>query len=234
MTHHIIALHGAGMNAGIFGALASQLAASGFAGGFQALTLPGHRTDDEAAFLLHSIAEMAQWLLARIDAHPAASVLLVGHSMGALVALSAARHPKIVGIVAMGAAPTMPVNDSLLQMAAADSAAAQRLVVKWSCDPAHPQAETIRQLTADVMAAVPAAALGTDLAACHAVAELPPPAKPLLVISGRFDKMTPPERGAALAAMAAGGQVVLEAGHMMFLERAPETAAAIADFAAAL
>lgn len=230
MTHHLLAIHGAGMHGGVFGSLAPLLTAQSF----EAVTLPGHRPGDAADLLLPSVSAMAQWLLGRIETHPQESLILIGHSLGAAVALAAARHPRVAGVVALGAAPTLPVNQQLLDLAGQDSAAAQSLVVKWSCDPAHPQTETIRAQTAAIMAQVPGAALAVDLAACASLQELPPVQKPVLVISGSTDKMTPPERGAALAALQGGGQVVIQGGHMLLLEHPLETAAAIGDFIGAL
>jgi pimeloyl-ACP methyl ester carboxylesterase len=234
MIRNIIAIHGAGMSGEAFGALASSCAAALPDTGFHAVTLPGHYAGDAAAALLPTAADMAQWLMTWMDARPLGDVILLGHSMGAAVALLAARHARVAGVVALGGAGRMPVNPELLAVARDNPEAAQDLMAKWSCDPTHPHADEIRRLTVDIMRHVPAAAVGADLAACNALPELPVSPRPVLVISGALDRMVPPDRGGSLAGAQNGAHLVLPAGHMMILEKPVEIAAAVADFAAAL
>lgn len=233
MAFHLIGIHGAGMGPAVFGGLAPHLAAAGY-GHFQAVTLPGHGNDDTAA--LGSIDAMAQWLCDKIDGLPqdGGQIVLVGHSMGALVALAAACHAKVAGVVALGAADLMPVHPDLLAMAVADPAKARALVVKWSCDAGHPQHDAVREVTAGFMEKIPPATLAVDLAACNAWAGIDKTGKPLLAVCGQHDKMTPPANGAALAEKQGGTQVVVDGGHMMLLEQPQAVAAAIGGFIAGL
>src|SRR5215470_6723145 len=68
--------------------------------------LPGHGRSAGPA--LRTIAEMADWVAALLDAARATRAQLIGHSMGSLIALeTAARHPQKVsalGLIATAAA----------------------------------------------------------------------------------------------------------------------------------
>jgi pimeloyl-ACP methyl ester carboxylesterase len=70
----------------------------------------------------------------------------------------------------------------------------------------------------------PPGILATDLAACDAYAGAAAAAArlrlPALLVCGAEDRMTPPEKAAALAAMIPGARTVTlpAAGHMMMLE----------------
>ncbi len=235
MLLHLIALHGAGMNAQIWGGIAPHMAAAGYGAAFQPLNLPGHRDHDDAAPLLASIADMATWLKGRIDDVPAdRDIVLLGHSMGAAVALAAADHARVRGVVAVNTGARMPVNADLLALAQSDPASAQAMIIKWSCDSKHPQAEAVRHVVAQVMQKTPAATLGVDLAACNSMPVVMPVGKKMLVISGRFDKMTPVEQVKALAQAHNGEHVIIDGGHMLPCEHAPEVAHAITAFLAGL
>lgn len=230
MQYHLIGIHGAGQGPAVFGGLVPHLAAGGL-GHFQAVTLPGHGAGDDTPPLA-DIAAMAQWLQGRIDDVPdqAGRIVLLGHSMGALAALAAAHHPRVAAVIAMGAADRMPVHPDLLQLAQTDPAAAAKLVVKWSCDAGHPQADAVRKVTEGIMEKTSPAALFVDLAACNGWAGLEKTGKPVLVVCGQHDKMTPPAAGAALAEKQGGRQAVVDAGHMMLLEQPQAIAAEIGAF----
>src|SRR5205823_964790 len=71
--------------------------------------LPGHGRS--AGKPIPTIADMADWTDALLDAAGAPSAKLVGHSMGSLIALeTSARHPdKVSGLSLIGTAATMTV-----------------------------------------------------------------------------------------------------------------------------
>ena len=112
----ILFVHGAGMDHSVWPLQARHFAYRGW--NALALDLPGHGRSDGR--LLTSIEAMADWLVRLIDGLNVAHAALVGHSMGALVALAcAARAPdKIERIALLGAAPAMPVHPALLEAAA--------------------------------------------------------------------------------------------------------------------
>lgn len=231
MSLHIIALHGAGMNAQVWGGIAPHLAAAGYGAAFQPVTLPGHREGDDAAKLLDNVGDMAKWLRGQIDAVASdKTIVLLGHSLGAAVAFAAADHPRVGGVIAVASAPRMPVNADLLALTQSDPAAAQALIVKWGCDSRHPQADAVRHVVTQIMQRTPAQALAADMAACAAMDAVTPCAKKTLVVSARFDKMTPVEQGSALAALHQAEHVVIDGGHMLPCEHAPELGQAITAF----
>src|SRR5262249_55818513 len=79
-----------------------------------------------AGKLLPTIAEMAEWTSALLDAAGAKQAKLIGHSMGSLVALEvAARHPaKVSALVLVGTSSAMAVGPDLLKAAEANDHAA--------------------------------------------------------------------------------------------------------------
>ena len=93
--------------------------------------LPGHGRS--AGTPLPTIAEMADWTVALLDAAGASKAKLVGHSMGSLIALeTAARHPARVSALSLiGTTATMTVGPDLLKAAEANDHAAIDMVSIW-------------------------------------------------------------------------------------------------------
>jgi pimeloyl-ACP methyl ester carboxylesterase len=229
----IVFLHGAGMDHTVWALPARYFAHRGRA--VLAVDLPGHGQSEGKP--LASIAAMADWVAALIEASGAGKAALVGHSMGALVALeAAARHPECVGALALlGAAPKMPVHPDLLAAAAANDHAAFDLMTSWSYGPAG-QLGGARVPGSWLMGGgerllerVRPGVLSADLEACNAYGEGMESAAqvtcPALVIIGAEDKMTPARAGAKLAAAIGGASsvVIPNCGHMMFAEKPNET-----------
>jgi len=228
----IIALHGAGMQAGIWGGIMPHLLDYHVV----PVSLPGHDLRREDAPLA-SIEAMAQWVrdyLAGLPQH--SSYVLMGHSMGALVALEAASATNVQSVILMGAAAKMPVNEDLLALAVEKPGEAGAMIRKWSIYKAHPQAEAVATVTKAIMVSARQEALAVDLKACHAYAGGTATAaalqKPALVICGDADKMTRALDGQALADLLPQGQHALlsDCGHMMMIEHPIETAFEIKRF----
>src|SRR6202521_2892892 len=114
----IVLLHGAGFDHTTWALHSRWFAHHGF--GVLAPDLPGHGRS--AGALLPTIAEMADWTVALLDAAGASKAKLVGHSMGSLIALeTAARHPdKVLALSLIGTAATMTVGPDLLKAAEAN------------------------------------------------------------------------------------------------------------------
>ena len=86
----IVLLHGAGFDHSTWALHSRWFAHHGF--GVLAPDLPGHGRSSGAP--LPTIADMADWTAALLDAAGAAKAKLVGHSMGSLVALETRRGTR--------------------------------------------------------------------------------------------------------------------------------------------
>lgn len=218
------------MHAGIWGGILGGLDLN-----CDALTFPGHGVGDSA--LLPSIEQMGAWLSRELDSHKPQSVVLMGHSMGALAALEAARHPSVAALVLMGAAARMPVHPEMLAQAKEDPDTAVDMILKWGVSPVHEQVFAVRNMIKAMMAQAGASALLNDLTACNAYARGPAMAEgtglPALILAGMDDKLTKPAAAQELALLlGAGAQFhqLRDCGHMPMVERPAEAAKEINTF----
>lgn len=196
-----------------------------------ALDLPGHGNPAPA---LSSVAEMADWLLATLDAAGVTQAALVGHSLGSLIALeAAARAPqRVTHLALLGATYPMKVADALLDTARNDEAKAINMVTKWSHSPGYNNAEPLRQL---MLRLAGKQLLYTDLAACNSYdggeAAAATVRCPTLFIFGANDVMTPPKSAAALTAAIPHAQsLTLASGHALMTEQAEAVNEALLSF----
>src|SRR3984893_7695438 len=125
----IVLLHGAGFDHTVWALHSRWFAHHGY--GVLAPDLPGHGRSPGAP--LPTIADMANWTAALLDAAGAVKAKLVGHSMGSLIALeTAARHPaKVSALSLIGTAATMTVGPDLLKAAEANDRSAVDIVSIW-------------------------------------------------------------------------------------------------------
>lgn len=238
----VVFLHGAGMDHSVWALQSRWFASRGWS--VLAPDLPGHGRSDGAP--LESVADMADWTAALIEAAGLSRATLVGHSMGALVALeTAARHGDLVAALALvGAGLAMPVHPDMIASARLGAFDAVAMVSLWglggravqggSPSPGQWMLGVLQRL----LEQAPAGALAQDLVACDAFKSAGEAAGrvacPTLVLAGARDMMTPLKGGKALAAAIPGARLVaLEgAGHMMMIERPDETLDAIRAVAA--
>ena len=89
----VVFLHGAGLDHSVWALLARAFAHHGF--GVLAPDLPGHGRSAGAP--LATIAALADWTAALVDAAGASKARLVGHSMGSLIALETAAPCSQIG-----------------------------------------------------------------------------------------------------------------------------------------
>jgi pimeloyl-ACP methyl ester carboxylesterase len=233
----IVLLHGAGFDQTAWALHSRWFAHHGF--GVLAPDLPGHGRSAGAP--LSSIAEMADWTAALLDAAGVAKARLVGHSMGSLIALeTAARHPARVSALGLiGTAAAMTVGPDLLKAAEANDHAAVDMVSIWGLGF---QAELGGSLAPGlwmhtgaqrVLEKCRPGVLYKDLAACNAyqnaLAAAAGVTVPATLILGERDMMTPAKAGKALAAALPNSRIVVlpGAGHMMMAERPDELLAAL-------
>src|ERR1700756_5515411 len=125
----VVLIHGAGFDHTSWALHSRWFAHNGFS--VLAPDLPGHGRSAGPA--LRSIAEMADWTAALLDAAGSSKAHLIGHSMGSLIALeTAARHPeKVSALSLIGTAATMTVGPDLLKAAEANDQAAIDMVSIW-------------------------------------------------------------------------------------------------------
>src|SRR5437763_3047701 len=125
----IMLLHGAGFDHTTWALHSRWFAHHGYS--VLAPDLPGHGRSTGAP--ISTIAGMADWTAALLDAAGASRARLVGHSMGSLIALeTAARHPARVSALSLiGTAAVMTVGPDLLKAAEANDHDAIDMVSIW-------------------------------------------------------------------------------------------------------
>lgn len=233
----VVFVHGAGMDHTIWALQSRYFAHHGRA--VLALDLPGHGHSEGPQPA--SIEPYVDWLAASIELSGAGRATLVGHSMGALVALeTAARHPeKVTALALLGCAARMPVHPDLIAAADADDSFAIELMTAWGYGkPAHlggHRAPGLWMLGGGkhLIARCAAGVLAKDLRACdaygNAIGAASRIACPTLLVIGSVDRMTPPKGAEALAAAIKGAETVTlrGVGHMMMVEAPDETIAAL-------
>ncbi len=236
----VFLIHGAGMDHSVWVFQTRYLAHHGWS--VAALDLPGHGRSQGQP--LDSIEAIADWLVEAMDALGVPSATLVGHSMGAITALSAAaRHADRVGAIACcGVAAKMPVHPDLLAAAEANNQAAIDMVNAWAHGSdahlgGHPASGLWLIGGGDrLLARARPGVLHADLAACNSyaggMADAAALQCPALFLLGTRDRMTPAKAGRALAAAApeATLDVIADCGHMMMTERPEETLQALSRF----
>jgi pimeloyl-ACP methyl ester carboxylesterase len=233
----IVFLHGAGLDHSVWASLARAFAHHGF--GVLAPDLPGHGRSAGPA--LTSIAALADWTAALIDAARVKAVRVVGHSMGSLIALeTAARHPaKVMALSLIATAAPMRVSDDLLNAAKADDHAAVEMISIWGegarATLGGSDVPGLWMLGASqrLLESAKAGVIFADLSACNsyqdALTSAAKIAVPSQVIQGSRDLMTPLKSGKAVADAIPGCRlsVIKDAGHMLMSERPDEVLKAL-------
>ncbi len=238
-------LHGAQNDHSVWGLQSRYFAHHGYA--VLAPDLPGHGRSGGKA--LTSVEAMRDWMLALLDACGVQQVNLVGHSMGALVALDMAGHApqRALRLAMLGVAYPMKVSQGLLDAALNDTARAITMVNVWSHSTLAPKPSApgpgfwVQGMSERLMQRVAAgsseAIFHIDLSACDRYAGGEQAAAavqcPTLLVLGTRDSMTPPKRAATLrSAFPQGGLVNLECGHQMMAEAPDEVLDALRRFMA--
>src|SRR5262249_18716472 len=103
----VVFLHGAGMDHTVWALQTRWFASHGRS--VLAVDLPGHGRSDGAP--LETIGALADWTFMLLDAAGLSSAALVGHSMGAFIAMEAAalRPGRVRALALCGCAAEMPV-----------------------------------------------------------------------------------------------------------------------------
>lgn len=239
----IIFIHGAGLDHTCWQLQSRWFAWHGWS--VLAVDLPAHGRSDGPP--LPSIDAMSRWILALMDALQIKTAALVGHSMGAVIALeTAAAHPdRIDGLALLGISADMPVHPALLDAARDKPTKAYDMMTGWCfANRAKIGGNTAPGLwmTGGAHALFDRGrekALASDLAACSAwtsgQASAAKIALPTAFVLGAEDVMTPARKGQTLAAAMPKARVttIPRSGHMM-MQEAPDATldALIAHFGA--
>lgn len=225
----IVFIHGAQQDHSCWVSLSRWFAHHGYT--VLAPDLPGHGRSGGTP--LASVEAIADWIVALLDAVGQERALLVGHSLGSLVALeTAGRHPQRVSRLALvGTANPMPVSEVLIDAACNQEAKAFSMVNTWS----HSQRGLMGGnpvpglwmlgVNRRLMERQRPGTLPVDLGACNAYLGGAEAAAavvcPVLIVAGSKDLMTPARNGRALAELLADARVVTlaGAGHAMMAEQ---------------
>jgi pimeloyl-ACP methyl ester carboxylesterase len=233
----VVFLHGAGFDRTVWRLQSRWFAHHGRS--VLAVDFPGHGWSDGPA--LAGIAAMADWVAKVIEAAGLETAALVGHSMGALVALdAAARHAgKVRALALCGVATEMPVHPEMLESASAGTLKVQQLMTFWGLGNALHKGGMVspglwlRAESLAILSANKPGVIHTDLAACNvykdALARAGEVKCPTALVLGDSDLMTPAAKAKSLAAAIPGARitVIADCGHFMMVERPDETLEAL-------
>ncbi len=190
------------------------------------------------------IDAMADWVIAFMDAMEIDKAALVGHSMGALNALSVAgRYPnRIRALALVGVAFPMMVGEDFLNHAEQNNDAAYNMMIDWShARPSHVGASEVPGLwmLGNALRTVQNAGDGRlfkGLSICNDYAGGFDAAAgitcPVRFVLGDKDMMTNPRAAKKLIASLPGSDTVMlkDCGHMQMIEKADGVRSALSDF----
>lgn len=233
----IVFVHGAGLDHSWFGLQSRYFGYHGH--NVLALDLPGHGRSEGPP--IPTVGGMAQWLFKALDSLKIEKTGIVGHSMGALVALECAdREPaRVERIALIGVAYPMKVSEAFLEAARRNEHAAFDMETIWGHAPQVPLGGNpnpgmwmygdtlarLRRLAPDV--------LYNDLKACNDYASDFAGVKcPVLFVLGRRDLMTPPRSAKVLQEKLPHCETALidPSGHSLMAEAPDATLDALIAF----
>ncbi len=238
-------IHGAQNDHSVWALQTRYFAHHGFS--VLAVDLPGHGRSGGPA--LPRVEAMADWVNALLDAAGVTKALLIGHSMGSLIALeAAARAPqRIAGLALVGTAYPMKVSPLLLDTARDREPVAIDMVNIWSHSsisqkPSAPGPGFYvqggsRRLMQRISQRNPDKVFFTDFSACNEYANGEQAAAalscPALFLLGRKDIMTPPKAATSLSSvMPTAKTMVLDgSGHALMAEQPDQVLDALFSFA---
>jgi pimeloyl-ACP methyl ester carboxylesterase len=224
----VVFVHGAGCDHTVWQLPARWFAWHGHA--VLAVDLPGHGRSEGPP--LASLDDMARWVGAVFDAAGMKRAAVIGHSMGAAIALeaAAAMPDRVTRIALLGTAAAIPVHRDLLAAAKAEPARAYQMLTAWAHgagakmggNPAPGMWMTGGTLA--LFARNEPGVLHTDLDACAKWKSGTDSAGkvrcPALVVIAANDIMTAPKAGRELADLISGGRAatIPDCGHMLLAE----------------
>jgi pimeloyl-ACP methyl ester carboxylesterase len=230
-------LHGAGLDHSTFALQSRYFGYHGW--NVLALDLPGHGRS--AGPPLPSIEAMAAWILEVLNHLKLEKSALVGHSMGALVALECAnRQPaRVERVACIGVAYPMKVSEPFLDAARRNDVAAYDMETIWGHAAQAPLSGNPNPgmwMYGDMLARLRRLAPGVlynDLKACNDyVCDFAGVRCPVLLVLGRRDVMTPPRSAQALQEKLKTSKTRLLdlSGHSLMAEAPDATLDALIEF----
>ncbi len=214
----MVLIHGAGGNHLMWPAQVRHLANTAV----YALDLPGHGASPGPS--ANEISVYSEIVRDFVDTLELPWFLLAGHSMGGAIALdfALAYGYRLAAIVVVGGGARMRVAPQLLEGIAHNFEATTAAITDYSYHPDTPAAA--KELYLRHLRETDPHVLYGDFVACHnfdVVDRLPALTTPALIICGRQDRMTPPERSIYLHNHVAGSDLLLvdDAGHNVMIER---------------
>lgn len=236
----VVLLHGAGQDRTIWVLQTRYLAHHGFA--VLSVDFPGH--GGSAGPALVSIEDMSDWVAEVIRVSGFDSAALVGHSMGALVAIQcAADHRDLIKKVALvSVSAEMPVHPQMLAAAEADEQHAIDLMVGWSHSASghrgghqQPGSWMLGASKRVVERSAPGVLYAGFLACMNRGSILDAATKvdvPALFLLGGDDKMTPVASGQQVASAMRDATVTVfpNVGHSMLAEVPDQVTQALTTF----
>jgi len=206
-----------------------------------AVDLPGHGRSEGSGE--KHIKDYCVWIKNLLEVLELNEPILIGHSLGAAIALQfAIDHPeKIAGIVCLGGGMKMPVNPFFLDFLKTNPAQMPAEITELICKYSLAK-ENRSRLSAVLQKSISQSRVDIlygDLSACNELdltGEAEKIKVPVLIICGAEDKMTPPDLSRELAAKikGAGLEIVADAGHMVMLEQPAELEKALDKFTASI
>lgn len=236
--HPVVLVHGAGLDHTSWRFQTRWLAARGYR--LLAPDLPGH--GDSPGPNCRSIEEYAGRVAGLIESSVGSAVSMVGHSMGALIALAvAAVRPELASaLILVGSSAHMKVHHDLMTAAHEDLGLAARLIAGWSFPASygggHPEPGTWEPGgVVRVIARSGEGVLAADLAACEAYDPGPAGRRltlPTLIVTGSDDRMTSARGAQGLADLIPGSrlEVISGAGHQPMSQTPRRFNAVLGDF----
>lgn len=235
----IVFIHGAGGDHTVWALQTRYFAWHGSS--VLAIDLPGHGRSDGP--LLETVDALADWTIRLLDAAGVEAAAIVGHSLGAMVALAAAaRYPvRIRAMALLGVAERMVVHPELLAASRAGDHLAHELITSWGyARRSHIGGQRMPGMwmtggTLRLLERSRPGVLAADLAACEDFAGAPAAAAkvtcPALFVLGANDRMTAPAAAVPLAEKIAGSRTIMvpDAGHFLMIEQPDRTLDALRE-----
>lgn len=232
----VVFVHGAGLDHSSFGLQSRYFGYHGR--NVLALDLPAHGRSGGPA--IPTVAAMADWVLSFLDSLQLGKTAVVGHSMGALVALECAvRHPaRVERIACIGVSYPMKVSEGFLDAARRNDTAAFDMSTIWGHAASVPLGGNPNPgmwMYGDTLARLRRLAPGvlySDLKACNDYVFDGPVGCPALFVLGSRDAMTPPRNAKALIEKIGQAKTVLieGSGHALMAEAPDATLDALIEF----